>query len=361
MDSGGSTQLVSSGGERTVECREAEKCTANSPSAPAHHLLYSPLHRMKKPILSLLCLLVCISSSLCTFLLAQTQPGSPNAIHADPPRDDANPTRNEAVWIPSGGVLMNGMMLVAAGAGPHPTVLNLHGLPGNEQNLDLAQTLRRAGYNVLSFHYRGSWGSPGKFTLAGGVEDGLAALAFLQDPAAVAKFHIDTNRLVVLGHSYGGFVAARVGAAQPHVAAVILLAPWNPAQAIPILTVPPEKFAATAHTLFDDVEGRLGGYTDIDLGKELLASGYDWHMESSAAGLKKLPVLIVSAKHDTGDDQGTELATALERSHAPDVTITSLDSDHPFSDHRIALEDAIHTWLEKRLASPAGPEKHPTP
>ena len=177
---------------------------------------------MKNLLASFLCLIACVSA-LHTISLAQTQSGLPKAIYDDSPRDDANPARNEAVWIPSGGVLMNGVMLVAAGAAPHPTVLNLHGLPGNEQNLDLAQTLRRAGYNVLSFHYRGSWGSPGKFTLAGGVEDGLAALAFLQSSAAVAKFHIDTTRLVLLGHSYGGFVAARVAAAQRRTPAVILL------------------------------------------------------------------------------------------------------------------------------------------
>ena len=31
-----------------------------------------------------------------------------------------------------------------------------HGLPGNEQNLDLAQAIRRANWNVLTLHYRGS-------------------------------------------------------------------------------------------------------------------------------------------------------------------------------------------------------------
>ena len=317
------------------------------------YILPSSLDIMKRIIQPFLCLMVSISPN---FLLAQTRPDSTKAIYEDQPRDDANPTRNEAVWIPSGGVLMNGVMLVAAGAEPHPTVLNLHGLPGNEQNLDLAQGLRRAGYNVLSFHYRGSWGSPGKFTLAGGVDDGLAALAFLKDPAVVAKFRIDMKRLILIGHSYGGFVAARVAATQPHVSAVVLLAPWDPAKAIPMLTVPAEKFAITAHAVFDDVDGRLGGYTDVDLAKEVLASGHNWHLESSAPGLKNLPLLIVAARHDTPDDQGTELAAELERLHAQDVTRQSLDSDHPFSDHRIALENTVLGWLENRKASLAQKE-----
>ena len=309
---------------------------------------------MKTRTLLLWCAMVSLLLSCQVLMLAQNAPNDlPGAIFADPPRDEANPMRNEAVWIPSGGVLMNGVMPAAAGIENHPTVLNLHGTPGNEQNLDIAQTLRRAGYNVLSFHYRGSWGSPGKFTQAGGVDDGIAALVFLQDPAVVAKFHIDTKRLIVIGHSYGGFAAARVAAAHPNIAATVLLAPWNPAQDIPLFTVPPEKFAAAAHSIFDDDEGRMGGYTDVDMAREILAPGYDWHLESSAAGLKNLPILILTAKYDTPDDQGTELVAALNHFHAADVTTISMDTDHPFSDHRIALEKEILNWMQQRTSRPA--------
>jgi len=133
---------------------------------------------MKRQILTFCCAMVSVLPSGQLPILAQKQASNlPSAIFVDPPRDAANPTRNEAVWIPSGGVLMNGVMYAAAGSGNHPTVLNLHGTPGNEQNMDIAQALRRVGYNVLSFHYRGSWGSPGKFTQAGGVDDAVAALA----------------------------------------------------------------------------------------------------------------------------------------------------------------------------------------
>ena len=66
-------------------------------------------------------------------------------------------------------------------------MLLLHGLPGNEQNLDLAQAVRRAGWNVLTLHYRGSWGSPGRFSLAGAGEDVDAAMAFLRQPGKRAR------------------------------------------------------------------------------------------------------------------------------------------------------------------------------
>jgi pimeloyl-ACP methyl ester carboxylesterase len=47
----------------------------------------------------------------------------------------------------------------------------LHGLPGNERNLDLAQAVRRAGWTVVTFNYRGSWGSPGHYSFAGDLKD----------------------------------------------------------------------------------------------------------------------------------------------------------------------------------------------
>jgi len=284
----------------------------------------------------------------CVLVLAGSSRAQFNAISTDPARDAVHPMRNEAVWIPSGDVKMNGVMFVAPGVQPHPTVLLLHGLPGNEQNLDVAQTLRRAGYNVLTFHYRGSWGSPGNFSQANGVEDGQAAWVFLQDPANAAKFHIDPKTLFVIGHSYGGFVAARLAARHPEVEGVVLLAPWSPAADVPALSVPASQFAAAAHSAFDDVEGRLGGVTDLDLAKEILAPGYDWRLESSAAAIKNLPVLIVIAKHDSADDQAGKLVAALNTARASNATTVQMDTDHAFSDHRIALQRAILQWLQKR-------------
>jgi uncharacterized protein len=95
----------------------------------------------------------------------------PAALFRDPPPDPAALARTLPQAIPSHGVNLNAVLYAAGGSGPHPTVLLLHGLPGNEQNLDCAQTVRRAGWNVLTIHYRGSWGGPGTFTLAHCLED----------------------------------------------------------------------------------------------------------------------------------------------------------------------------------------------
>src|ERR1700722_9935591 len=132
----------------------------------------------------------------------------PPAIFTDPPADREHPAAMTVLHIPSHGVLINGLIYQPAGAGPYPTLIICHGLPGNEKNLDLAQAVRRAGWNAVTFNYRGSWGSPGVFRFAQNLEDADAVLAYLRDPANASKLGIDTRRIAIAGHSMGGWVVA---------------------------------------------------------------------------------------------------------------------------------------------------------
>src|SRR5947199_301074 len=115
------------------------------------------------------------------------------------------------VRIPSSGARMNGVLYLAQGKGPHPTVLVLHGFPGTEKNADLAQVVRRAGFNALIFHYRGAWGSEGNYSLSHVLEDVAAALRWLRQPAVADSYRANTRRLILVGQRLGGF-AARPGA-----------------------------------------------------------------------------------------------------------------------------------------------------
>src|SRR5436309_12723467 len=139
------------------------------------------------------------SLGLAAPMAVHAQPaGLPAAIFTDAPADAAHPARSEVLHIPSGGVAINGLAYIAAGAGPHPTLVLLHGLPGNEKNLDLAQAVRRAGWNVVTFNYRGSWGSPGTFSFRGNIADTKAVLAYVRAPANAAKLGVDTKKLVLM-------------------------------------------------------------------------------------------------------------------------------------------------------------------
>jgi acetyl esterase/lipase len=100
------------------------------------------------------------------------------------------------VWVPDG-------------AGPFPTVLMVHGGCWTTSIADrslmdwIAADLRDAGYAVWNIDYRGvdreGGGYPGTFL---DVENAADAL-----PDNAARFHLDTDRIVAVGHSAGGHLA----------------------------------------------------------------------------------------------------------------------------------------------------------
>lgn len=260
---------------------------------------------------------------------------TPVAVIADQPRDAAHPADMAYVRIPSHGALLNGAVYTASGAGPHPTVLLLHGFPGNEQNLDLAQAMRRAGFNVLTFHYRGSWGSPGAFSFSGSAEDADAAVSFLRDPANVAKFSIDPNRLFVVGHSMGGLLAANATAHDPRVAGVVMISAANVGE------FPPETVKAD---WFREAVLPLAGCTPESLGADVEAHRDQLRFKTLAPGLRSRPVLLITSDDGFAPAAGA-LAEQLRALGDKDVSEAHMTTDHSYSDHRIALASSVVEWL----------------
>ena len=118
--------------------------------------------------------------------------------------DKTSPAGSTELFIPSGNSLVAGLIYSANGPQKHPTLLLLHGYPGNERNLDLAQVVRAHGWNVIYFDYRGSWGSQGKFSFKNCVEDVVNVVAFCKKYQDSLK--IDTSNMVLFGHSMGGWI-----------------------------------------------------------------------------------------------------------------------------------------------------------
>ena len=133
------------------------------------------------------------------------------------------PTMGE-LSFESGGCKLNGFMYVANGPGPHPTVVILHGYPGNERNLDLAQAMRRAGMNVLYFDYRGTWGSDGEFSISHALEDVAKAVERARSEEWASAYRVDPDRVALVGHSLGGFLGAITTAEDDRIACFAFLA-----------------------------------------------------------------------------------------------------------------------------------------
>ena len=260
----------------------------------------------------------------------------------------ANPAAMQTFQIPSHGALLNALVYVAEGAGPHPAVVLLHGFPGNERNLDLAQEIRRAGWDVLYFNYRGAWGSPGDFSFSHGIEDTAAAVAYLRQPATAKLLRLDPARIVLIGHSMGGFMAVQGGAADPAIVGVGLISAADLSGRVP-QPLPKEQEPALVQAMSDGYahEGMapLAGCTPEGLARETLANAAHWSFLAQADALKGRPALIVTS--DDGLTPGnTAFAAALRKAGNNRVTTLHLPTDHSYSDQRGALATAVLKWLK---------------
>ncbi len=269
-----------------------------------------------------------------------------SAITEDPAPDKANPAAIESFQLPSHGSLLNALVYVASGPGPHPVVLLLHGFPGNEKNLDIAQTLRRAGYDVLFFNYRGSWGSPGDFSFTHSAEDVEAAIDYLRTPANAAKLRADPNSLILAGHSMGGMLSAITAAnhaKDPWLKATVLISAANMAgRGLPAVQAHQQEAAMPqiVKNLIDNDVAPLAGTTPETLARELLANAAAWDIPSLAPRLAAHPIVIISS--DDGNAPSAEALIAnLKKLGDTQVTSVHIPTDHSYSDHRIALQKAV--------------------
>ena len=279
-----------------------------------------------------------ILSSLPAFVLAAPVP---SAIYTDPPHDAKFPASTSVLHIPTQGVAINGLAYLPAGPGLHPVLLICHGLPGNEKNLDLAQAVRRAGWVAVTFNYRGSWGSPGTFSFLGNLDDAAAVLAYLRDPHNAASLRLDPKRIVIAGHSMGGFVAARTAARDGGLLGAVLISAWDPSRL--------KTHKAEVAFMASDMES-LAGVTAESMATERETHTHELSLIDAAAGLRGKPLLVLSA--DDGLAPGTDALVAAIRAGDgnPQVTAEHVATDHSWSDRRIELQSTIIRWLSQLAA-----------
>ena len=120
------------------------------------------------------------------------------------------------------GLELAGWFVPAEGRARGATVLVFNGNAGNRAyRAPLATALRRQGFNVLLFDYRGYGNNPGAPTEAGLAADAHAARQYL-----VTRRDVDATKLVYFGESLGAAVAVGLAAEHPP-AALVLRSPFT--------------------------------------------------------------------------------------------------------------------------------------
>jgi uncharacterized protein len=284
---------------------------------------------------------VTLAGLLCIFALAVYPQSTPAPVTADPVVDKQFPPQLATLTIPSHGVAMDAFFYLASGSAPHSTVILLHGLPGYEMNEDLAQSIRRAGWNVLLFHYRGTWGTPGTFSLSSAIEDTSEVVRFLREPANATKYYIDQRHLVVIGHSFGGFVAGYEAVHDSDIKAVAMIAAVNLGK----INANPEEREARLKRWEAQLHP-VNGATAAGLFAEAEQHAKNWDYVQWAQMLTTRPVLLVEANDQNHADMEA-FASALRQKGAVALEEVSIPADHSFSDNRITLQAVVVRWLEK--------------
>lgn len=233
------------------------------------------------------------------------------------------------------GALLS-LLYLPGGEEQAPAVLLSHGFPGSEQNMDLAQALRRLGFAVMTYHYGGSWGSEGEFSFLHCIEDADSVLdALLTHPA------IDPRRVYAVGHSMGGFVTAHLTAQRTEIRGSVLLCPWDAARS---LAVDRDNLM---HILPEGC-GFLRGYSVEKALAELEANREALRLDALAARLTDRPLLCVAAAED--EDLPPELHArpfrdAVTAAGGKKLRYEELHGDHCFNATRLTLIEAVARGL----------------
>lgn len=142
--------------------------------------------------------------------------------------------KEREVTVGDGEWKLPGTLTVPVGAGPFPAVVLVHGSGPNDRDetvggskvfKDLAEGLATRGIVVLRYEkrtsqYRARIAAMAKFTVQEEtVEDAVKALALVRSQAEV-----NGQRVFVIGHSLGGYVAPRIAGQDGKLAGMVLMA-----------------------------------------------------------------------------------------------------------------------------------------
>ena len=253
------------------------------------------------------------------------------------------------ILIPGKRGRLLSVLYTAAGEGVHPTVLLLHGIPGCERNFDLAQSLRRAGFHVMTFHYSGSWGSDGSYSLANDLDDTNTVLDFiLRDET----YGWDKRHIYAVGHSLGGFVCGQLSAHRHEIKGAVLLMPCDIGR-LPLIAQEDPASWQTIQEVLEDSAQWLSGTSGEALLREALDRSADFRLESAAEALAQKPVLCIGGTLDIYTPPVLHcepLAHAVQEAGGTSIQTVSYPTDHFFADYRLTVAETVTTFLKEQLS-----------
>jgi uncharacterized protein len=189
-------------------------------------------------------------------------------------------------------------------------------------------------------NYRGSWGSPGNFRFAQNLEDAEATLAFIRSPEIAKRLSIDVNRIVICGHSMGGWVTAETLAHEANILGAVIISAGD----FGAIGLRAQQNRDAVIGAMNDNRESLAGVTGESMTDELMAHGKDWSFKTLAPELIHRKLLVLYS-NDFVKADSLELIKDVKAAGGTTIAEKYVVTDHSWSDHRIALESLVINWL----------------
>jgi pimeloyl-ACP methyl ester carboxylesterase len=253
--------------------------------------------------------------------------------------------------IPSGEDIIVGRMFIAEGEAPHATVLLLHGFPGVMMNIDLAHELQQNGWNVLVINYRGSWGSKGSFSYTHSLEDVHATIRYIKKAEVAKENRVDVDRIALVGHSFGGFLALKAASIDTSIKTVVSLSGANFGLFVQMIEQNP-AFEAQIYEMIKESLFFLNECSPETIMEEVRRNKNEWNTFLFAHTLVNRNLLLTAATQDEELPKAyfhDPLVQILESANAKQFQHLIFDTDHGYTNVRKELALTLHQWLSNNL------------
>ncbi|MDA3861992.1 MAG: alpha/beta fold hydrolase [Melioribacteraceae bacterium] len=272
-----------------------------------------------------------------------------NSVISDNPNPDLEfPPTMHPLIIKSKNEKLLGSYFKAAGKEKNPLLILLHGFPGNETNFDIAHAVRRFGINVAVFHYRGSWGSGGSFSISNSLSDVSSVIDHFSDKEISKQYNVENKKIILVGHSMGGFLALLTSIKYPQIKNIASLAGFNFGFFTDYIIKNPQFLNATIEGLSQGamlVEGASGQ----KIYNEMLANKDEWNLVKRVTEFTDKNILLVGAEDDEVSHLQLHHYPLVESLSKNNVKLKSAiyKTGHSFSSTRIRITTEIINWLKK--------------
>jgi predicted alpha/beta-fold hydrolase len=237
------------------------------------------------------------------------------------------PATSQGITITVGTNSIAAFAMLAEGETKKETVILLHGLPGHERNLDIAQELRRNGKNVIYFNYRGAWGSQGDFLYSNCIEDVGKVIDFLSTTENSEKYRVKLNSFILFGHSMGGGIALLSGANDHRVKKIAIYPPY-------LLEDATEEGLTSTKNYFESLFMLNINFHQFK--QDILSNKYKLKILNFKEGLSSKHLMILDE-----NERNKNWINQLNN-----VEYILMETDHSFSDKRVELIKKIKKWIE---------------